>query len=173
LATARDGVDGCGDGLFFCSKHVFRYENMKFRNLFFIFLDTKPIISIYYAFEKPNISSQIYKIYKKAHEKHSKQECVKNRFFEENFLVICIMVHRNHPGHSGGVGLHSYSKFRVFTTEAFRSEKSIETFDYLTEVSGKTNEIFNIPEVSFLVKFINLIRNFVISLGIFQALANK
>jgi hypothetical protein len=38
--------------------------------------------------------------------------------------------------------LHSNSKFRVFATEAFRSEKSTETSDYSTEVSGETNEKF-------------------------------
>jgi hypothetical protein len=70
--------------------------------------------------------------------------------------------------------LHSNSKFQVFATEAYRSEKSTETFDNSTEVSGEINETFesvSISEVSFLVKFINLIRN-LITVRIFQALAN-
>jgi hypothetical protein len=36
--------------------------------------------------------------------------------------------------------IHSNSKFRVFATEAFRSEKSTETSDYLTEVSVKSTK---------------------------------
>jgi hypothetical protein len=38
--------------------------------------------------------------------------------------------------------LHSNQKFRVFATEAFRSEKSSETSDNSTEVSREINEIF-------------------------------
>jgi hypothetical protein len=37
---------------------------------------------------------------------------------------------------------HSKSKFRVFAAEAFHSEKSTETSDYLTEVSGETTKTF-------------------------------
>jgi hypothetical protein len=33
-------------------------------------------------------------------------------------------------------------KFRVFATEAFRSENSTETIDNSTEVSGEINETF-------------------------------
>jgi hypothetical protein len=38
--------------------------------------------------------------------------------------------------------IHSNSKFRVFATEAFRSEKSTETSDNSTNVSGEINETF-------------------------------
>jgi hypothetical protein len=38
--------------------------------------------------------------------------------------------------------VHSNSKFRVFATEAFCSEKSTETTDNSTEVSGEINETF-------------------------------
>jgi hypothetical protein len=38
--------------------------------------------------------------------------------------------------------VHSNSKFRVFTTEAFRSEKSTETSEDSIEVSGEINETF-------------------------------
>jgi hypothetical protein len=36
----------------------------------------------------------------------------------------------------------SSSKFRVFATKAFRSEKSRETSDNLTEISGEINKTF-------------------------------
>jgi hypothetical protein len=38
--------------------------------------------------------------------------------------------------------LHSDSKFRVFATEPFRSEKSTQISDNSTEVSGEINETF-------------------------------
>jgi len=44
-------------------------------------------------------------------------------------------------GQSDHEALHSNEKFRVFATEAFRSEKSTETSDYSTEVSVETPKI--------------------------------
>jgi hypothetical protein len=44
-----------------------------------------------------------------------------------------------------GFGLlcaHSNSKFWIFATKAFRSEKSTETSDNLTEVSSEINKTF-------------------------------
>jgi hypothetical protein len=44
--------------------------------------------------------------------------------------------------------LHINSKFRVFATEAFRSEKSTETSDNSTEISGEINETFESVSIS-------------------------
>ena len=44
--------------------------------------------------------------------------------------------------------MHSNEKFRVFATEAFRSEKSTETSDYSTEVSVETPETFESLSIS-------------------------
>jgi hypothetical protein len=40
----------------------------------------------------------------------------------------------------GQLDVHSNSKFRVFATEAFRSENTTETSDNSTEVAGKSTE---------------------------------
>jgi hypothetical protein len=50
--------------------------------------------------------------------------------------------------------IHSNSKFQVFATKAFRSEKSTETSDNSTEVSGKINKTFESVTISpiFLLK---------------------
>jgi hypothetical protein len=66
--------------------------------------------------------------------------------------------------------IHSNSKFRVFATEAFRSENSTESSDFSTEVSDETKKTFDSVSTTpkFLVKFLNFTRNFVISFGIFQ-----
>jgi hypothetical protein len=74
--------------------------------------------------------------------------------------------------------LPSNSKFRVFTTEAFRSEKSTETSDNSIEVSGGINETFDsqseYPRSFVFGKIYNFLGwNFVIFIGIFQALANE
>jgi predicted ATP-grasp superfamily ATP-dependent carboligase len=44
--------------------------------------------------------------------------------------------------------LHSNLKFRVFATEAFRSENLTETAAYLTEVLSEINERFESVSIS-------------------------
>jgi hypothetical protein len=44
--------------------------------------------------------------------------------------------------------MYSNSKFRDSATEAFRFEKSTETSDYLTEVSGEINETLESVSIS-------------------------
>jgi hypothetical protein len=48
---------------------------------------------------------------------------------------------------------HSNSKFLVFATEAFRSEKFTETSDYLTEVLREINETFESVSISLKFRF--------------------
>jgi hypothetical protein len=50
--------------------------------------------------------------------------------------------------HFASFSVHSNSKFRVFATEAFRSEKSTETTDISTEVSGEINETFEAVSIT-------------------------
>jgi hypothetical protein len=57
---------------------------------------------------------------------------------EKKYVIFEILV----------VNKHSNLKFRVFATEAFRFEKSIETFDNSTEVSGEINEKFESVSIS-------------------------
>jgi hypothetical protein len=69
------------------------------------------------------------------------------------------------------MAVHSNEKLRVFASEAFRSEKSTETFNYSTEPRNNRVNLKK-PEVSFLLKIINFIRNFVFFNGIFRVLFN-
>jgi hypothetical protein len=69
---------------------------------------------------------------------------------------------------------HRNAKIRVLATAVFCFQKSTESNDYSTEVSDETNETFeSVLTTLKLVKFINFLRNFVISIGIFQALTNE
>jgi hypothetical protein len=44
--------------------------------------------------------------------------------------------------------VHSNSKFRIFATETFRSDKSTEISDYFTKDSGEINETFESVSIS-------------------------
>jgi hypothetical protein len=61
---------------------------------------------------------------------------------EEDLEVDLVGVHESIRKIFTVYTVHSNSKFRVFATEAFRSEKSTETSDNSTEVSGEINEKF-------------------------------
>jgi hypothetical protein len=52
------------------------------------------------------------------------------------------------PTYLKQVQVHSSSKFRVFATKGFRSEKSTETTDNSTEVSNEINETFESVSMS-------------------------